>query len=178
MGMRASCGLTISRPQKCGVTKPQSCGITLGELRNHLIPLQHLRSNSSTTGSSSPDRPPRLLDAVRAAIRVRHYSHRTEKAYVDWIRRFILYHGKRHPREMGGPEVAQFLSHLASERHCRRPPSLRRWQPSCFSINACLMQLYPGSTMWYAPTGRSVCRSCFVKTKHDSSSTTCPASTG
>jgi len=48
---------------------------------------------------------------------VRHYSHRTEKAYVDWIRRFILYHGKRHPREMGGPEVAQFLSHLASERH-------------------------------------------------------------
>lgn len=47
---------------------------------------------------------------------MRHYSHRTEKAYVDWIRRFILYHGKRHPREMGGLEVAQFLSHLASER--------------------------------------------------------------
>lgn len=69
------------------------------------------------TGSSSPARPPRLLDAVRAAIRVRHYSHRTEKAYVDWIRRFILYHGKRHPREMGGLEVAQYLSHLASERH-------------------------------------------------------------
>jgi integron integrase len=59
---------------------------------------------------------PRLLDSVRAAIRLRHYSYRTEKAYVDWIRRFILFHGKRHPRDMGGPEVAAFLSHLASDR--------------------------------------------------------------
>jgi integron integrase len=60
--------------------------------------------------------PPRLLDAVRAAIRLRHYSYRTEKAYVDWIRRFILYHERRHPRDMGGDEVRDFLSHLASER--------------------------------------------------------------
>jgi integron integrase len=59
---------------------------------------------------------PRLLDSVRAAIRVRHYSHRTEKAYVDWIRRFILFNAKRHPRDMGGPEVAAFLSHLANDR--------------------------------------------------------------
>src|SRR5688572_18179246 len=60
--------------------------------------------------------PPRLLDAVRAAIRLRHYSYRTEKAYVDWIRRFVLHHGRRHPRELGGNEVREFLSHLASER--------------------------------------------------------------
>ena len=60
--------------------------------------------------------PPRLLDAVRAAIRLRHYSYRTEKAYVDWIRRFVLHHGRRHPRELGGPEVRDFLSHLASVR--------------------------------------------------------------
>jgi len=59
---------------------------------------------------------PRLLDAVRAAIRLRHYSYRTEKAYVDWIRRFILYQGKRHPRNMGGNEVRDFLSHLANDR--------------------------------------------------------------
>jgi len=58
----------------------------------------------------------RLLDSVRQAIRLRHYSYRTEKAYVDWIRRYILYHGKRHPREMGGDEVRDFLSHLASQR--------------------------------------------------------------
>lgn len=45
---------------------------------------------------------PRLLDRVREAIRTRHYSRRTEKAYVAWIRRYILFHGKRHPLEMGG----------------------------------------------------------------------------
>jgi integron integrase len=61
--------------------------------------------------------PPRLLDSVRLAIRLRHYSYRTEKAYVDWIRRFVLYHGRRHPREMGGDEVTAFLSHLANDRH-------------------------------------------------------------
>lgn len=59
---------------------------------------------------------PRLLDRVREAIRVRHYSYRTEQQYVAWIRRFILFHDKRHPLLMGGPEVSSFLSHLASER--------------------------------------------------------------
>ena len=58
-------------------------------------------------------RPPRLLDRVREAIRSRHYSRRTEKAYVHWIRRFIFVHGKRHPAEMGAAEVAAFLTSLA-----------------------------------------------------------------
>ena len=58
---------------------------------------------------------PRLLDRVRAAARVRHLSLRTEKAYSDWIRRFVLFHKKRHPAEMGAEEVRQFLSHLAVE---------------------------------------------------------------
>jgi len=56
---------------------------------------------------------PRLLDRVRAALRIRHYSRRTEKAYVAWIRRYILFHGKRHPVEMGAPELTRFLSSLA-----------------------------------------------------------------
>ncbi len=56
----------------------------------------------------------RLLDDVRRAIRVRHYSHRTEEAYAGWIRRFIVFNGKRHPRDMGEPEVTAFLSDLAS----------------------------------------------------------------
>lgn len=60
---------------------------------------------------------PRLLDQVREQIRVRHYSIRTEEAYVDWCRRFILWHGKRHPREMGAAEVEAFLTYLATERH-------------------------------------------------------------
>lgn len=55
----------------------------------------------------------RLLDRVRDAIRVRHYSIRTESTYVAWIRRFVLFHDKRHPAQMGEPEVARFLTHLA-----------------------------------------------------------------
>ncbi len=60
--------------------------------------------------------PPRLLDAVRAEIRMRHYSFRTQKAYVDWIVRYINFHGRRHPREMGGDEIKAFLSDLATAR--------------------------------------------------------------
>ena len=60
-------------------------------------------------------RTPKLLDQVREALRTRHYSVRTEKAYVQWIKRFIFFHGKRHPLEMGETEVGQFLSHLATE---------------------------------------------------------------
>jgi integron integrase len=55
----------------------------------------------------------RLLDQVREQIRVRHYSYRTEQAYVAWVKRFVLFHNKRHPKELGGPEVAAFLSYLA-----------------------------------------------------------------
>jgi integron integrase len=62
-------------------------------------------------------RPPKLLDQVRARIRRRNFSIRTEQAYVDWARRFILFHGKRHPLEMGAAEVEAFLSHLAIERN-------------------------------------------------------------
>ncbi len=58
--------------------------------------------------------PPKLLDQVRQAIRLRHYSRRTEAAYVAWIRRFIVFHRKRHPRELGEREVTAFLSSLAS----------------------------------------------------------------
>jgi integron integrase len=58
----------------------------------------------------------RLLDQVRDALRTRHYSYRTEEAYVDWIRRYILFHHKRHPKDMGTAEIGSFLAHLASER--------------------------------------------------------------
>ena len=68
-------------------------------------------------GTPSQPEPPRLLEQVREAIRVRHYSLRTEGTYVGWIKRFILFHGKRHPRDMGVQEVRQFLSHLAVAGH-------------------------------------------------------------
>ena len=56
-----------------------------------------------------------LLDQVRAAIRLRHYSIRTEEAYVYVIRRFIIYNKKRHPKNMGTDEIRQYLSHLATD---------------------------------------------------------------
>jgi hypothetical protein len=58
---------------------------------------------------------PKLLDLVRDVIRRKHYSIRTEQAYVDWIKRFIIYHNKRYPAEMAEEEVAQFLTHLARD---------------------------------------------------------------
>ena len=58
---------------------------------------------------------PRLLDQVRERLRVKHYSLRTEDAYLHWIKRFILFHDRQHPREMGGAQVEAFLSHLATE---------------------------------------------------------------
>jgi site-specific recombinase XerD len=60
---------------------------------------------------------PKLLDQVRDAIRTRHYSYRTEEAYVAWVRRFILFHNKRHPAEMGKAEIEQFLTALAVKRN-------------------------------------------------------------
>ena len=60
---------------------------------------------------------PRLLHLVRQAIRSRHYSPRTEEAYVHWIRRYIFFHQVRHPAKMGGPEINAFLSHLAVNKH-------------------------------------------------------------
>lgn len=58
---------------------------------------------------------PKLLDEVRRVIRLKHYSIRTEESYCDWIKRFILFSGKRHPRELGEREVTAFLSHLATD---------------------------------------------------------------
>jgi integron integrase len=61
--------------------------------------------------------PPRLLDRVRLCVRARHYSRSTEQSYVGWIRRFILFHNKRHPDRLGAIDVSGYLSHLASNRH-------------------------------------------------------------
>lgn len=57
---------------------------------------------------------PKLLDRVKIAIRAKHYSIRTEQAYVNWIKKFVLFHNKRHPKELGASDINQFLSHLAN----------------------------------------------------------------
>ncbi|MDA3912641.1 integron integrase [Oleiagrimonas sp.] len=75
--------------------------------------MSYMGQDAGVRGSAR--RRPRLLDQVRQCMRVRHYSLRTEQAYVAWIRRFILANHKRHPREMGGAEVERFLTSLAVE---------------------------------------------------------------
>ena len=61
-------------------------------------------------------KPQKLLDQVREAIRTKHYSYRTEQTYVEWIKRFILFHQKRHPKDMGVDEVQAYITYLANER--------------------------------------------------------------
>jgi site-specific recombinase XerD len=65
--------------------------------------------------AAAPQNKPKLLDQVRAVIRRKHFSIRTEQSYVDWIRRFILFHNKRKPREMAEAKVTEFLTHLARD---------------------------------------------------------------
>jgi site-specific recombinase XerD len=77
---------------------------------------------SNHTASGAPSQPlsaagaPKLLDRGRHTIRAKHYSRRNESAYVDWIRRYIVFHRKRHPSDMGTSEIAAFLTWLATER--------------------------------------------------------------
>lgn len=67
------------------------------------------------SASRSSDRPLRLLDQVKEKIRLKHYSIRMDQAYVDWIRRFTVFHGQRHPDQLGALHVEKFLTHLAVE---------------------------------------------------------------
>jgi len=73
--------------------------------------------NMTSSSSDSSSRSPKLLDQLRDRIRVKHYSIRTEQAYVQWAKRYFIFHGMRHPKEMGKSEVEAFLTALAVERN-------------------------------------------------------------
>lgn len=120
--------LTYIRPQICGKVLPLLCGVagehdrrwySVGIERsrrkerneNSVATPQHGASISFVPGSFQT--PVRLEDRVRNLARLKHFSLRTEEAYWGWIRRFIIFHGKRHPDAMGEKETSQFLSHLA-----------------------------------------------------------------
>ena len=79
--------------------------------------MSYAAGNGGVPGGEAGGQRPRLFDEVRRQIRLRHYSLRTEQAYLAWIRRFILASGRRHPRDLGGTEVEAFLSGLAVEGH-------------------------------------------------------------
>ena len=86
---------------------------------------------------------PRLLDRVREAIRARHYSRRTEKTYVAWIRRYIFFHGKRHPADMGAPEITRFLTSLAVEGKVGASTQNQALSALLFLYRAVLLQEVP-----------------------------------
>ena len=92
-------------------------------------PATQARHGPSRAGAVVPGAPapkPKLLDRVRDAIRTRHYSYRTEEAYLGWIKRFILFHGKRHPAEMGKPEIEQIPDRIGGEAELWSGPATRR----------------------------------------------------
>ena len=74
------------------------------------------RFKQNVTGSQTTVAKPRLFDQVRGAIRTRRYSYMTEKAYIGWIKRYIFFHNRKHPADLGETEVARFLSSLATQR--------------------------------------------------------------
>src|SRR5215831_19335420 len=76
-----------------------------------------VQCTEESSGMPQEQRPKKLLDQMRDVLRTQHYAIRTEHAYVDWAKRFILFHQKRHPQEMGTAEIEAFLTHLAVDRH-------------------------------------------------------------
>jgi len=108
----------------------------------------------------APYQKSRLLDRVRDTIRARHYSRQTEKAYVGWIRRCIIFHGKRHPAEMGAPEMTAFLTSLAVDSHVALSTENQALPRCCSSIARCSRKRFRGWMTLSAPSDRSGCRSC------------------
>ncbi len=85
----------------------------------------------------------KLLDQVRETLRRKHYSLRTERAYVDWIKRFILFHDKRHPAEMGSAEIAAFLTHLAVDEHVAASTQNQAYSALLFLYREVLQKEFP-----------------------------------
>jgi integrase len=83
---------------------------------------------------ATPVPPPRLLDRMRVATRLRHYSIRTEDAHADWVRRFIVFHGKRHPATLGAAEIVAFLIHLAVDRCVALRRTTRASRPFLYRV--------------------------------------------
>jgi len=118
-------------------------------------------------------RPKRLLDqactelveSIRDVIRIKHYSIRTEQAYVDWIKRYILFNNKRHPKEMGSREIEAFLTYLAVEQNVAastqnpstEPAEVRLSVRCCSCIVTCLKKTWKARLIPFALKSPSAC---------------------
>jgi hypothetical protein len=98
-------------------------------------------------------------------VRTRHYSRKTEKAYVGWIRRFILFHGKRHPREMGAAEITRYLSSLATTGRVAASTQNQALSAILFLYRDVLGTDCRGSTRSSAPGAPRGCRWCSRATR-------------
>jgi hypothetical protein len=113
----------------------------------------------SSAPPSSSDPPPKLLDRVRDRVRRMGYAKRTEQSYSHWIKRFILYHDKRHPAEMGKAEVESFLTSLAVERNVSASTQNLALSANLFLYREVLQKRpCPGWTAWSAPRSPPGCR--------------------
>ena len=111
--------------------------------------------------------PPRLLARVRDRIRFKHYSIRTEEAYVDWIRRFIVFHDKRHPSELNASDVEAFLTDLAVARHVSASTQNQAKSAILFLYKGSSASTSRGSMGSKAPSAQLVCRRSSLLTKYN-----------
>jgi len=116
-------------------------------------------SAGQPSGPPAETPPPRLLDRVRAILRARHYSRRTEESYVAWIRRYIHFHGRRHPADLGEPELTRFLSALATERQVSASTQNQALAALLFLYQTVLEARSPGWRESSTPNAPNVCRS-------------------
>ncbi len=128
--------------------------------RYTVLPEGSRRTLVSAGHETTPAGPPkpRLLDRIRAALRTRHYSPRTEEAYVAWIRRYIFFHGKRHPAAMGAPEITRFLSSLAVDGHVAASTQNQALSTLLFMYREVLELDLPWLDGSCAQSGRNGCR--------------------
>ena len=101
-----------------------------------------------------------LLGRLREVIRYKHYSIRTEQSYVEWVRRFVSFHGRRHPREMGAEEVRAFLGYLAVELKVAASTHQQALSALLFLYREVLGSIYPGWPIWIGQKSRSGRRLC------------------
>ena len=145
---------------------PRRAVLRMCPRRWHRRLMKSTESSAASTGLATGQRSePKLLDRVREAIRVRHYSRRTEEAYVTWIRRFIVFHGKKHPSEMGGHEIGWYLTYLAVERKVSASTQTRRLVRFCFCIGRSFVLIPERSITCRMHTARRACRWCSASMK-------------
>src|ERR1039457_4171255 len=127
-----------------------------------IIPLAQPEAGQAGQNSAKP---PRLLDRVRAGLRARHYSPHTEKTYVAWIRRFILFHGKRHPETMSEADIGGFSLTLPARPRSAPGPRTKHWPRCCSCFRRCSVGDSSGWATWCTPSGRCTSRSCWDGTR-------------